>query len=187
MQDDSDNHDETDDAELFSRMMQGVKPLDASNRVSQQKKPKKTVIRPDNAPGNNETGHHADYYVEYPIDEITTQDVPEVLCFSRPGIQRSKLAKLRQGKLHIEERIDLHGLTVQQAGHYLTQFLAECKQHHITVICIVHGKGNRSKNKLPIIKAMLNRWLRDTPQVLAFHSAPRSDGGTGALYVLLKK
>lgn len=180
MHNDSDNDDNTDDAALFREQMQGVKPLSDNNRVSQRKTPKNIRVQ-----NNTEMQSSGDRFADVFIDEHS--DVPETLSFSRPGVQRSKLAKLHQGKLHIEDSIDLHGSSVAQARQYLEQFLAECQQQHIAVVRIVHGKGKRSKNKFPVIKAMLNHWLRDAPEVLAFHSAQLKDGGTGALYVLLKR
>ena len=52
---------------------------------------------------------------------------------------------------------------------------------------IVHGKGLSSEGKLPVLKVKVNSWLRQKDDVLAFCSARPQDGGTGAVYVLLKK
>jgi len=82
--------------------------------------------------------------------------------------------------------LDLHGLTVIEARNELLEFLGECEVLGIRHAIIIHGKGFRSKDK-PVIKPMVNRWLRSTDNVLAFHSAQPKDGGSGAVYVLLKK
>lgn len=181
MQIDDDSDDDLTDEELFQQQMQGVVPLKQDNRVNAAKPP---PVRRRDTSGDTKPEER---FVDYAPDEVRHDDVPEVLSFSRPGIQHSKLAKLRQGKLHIDESIDLHGCTVSQAREYLASFLMECQDRGWTVVRIVHGKGHRSKHRVPVIKAMLNRWLRDAPEVLAFHSAPQSDGGSGALYVLLKR
>ena len=102
------------------------------------------------------------------------------------GLQHKVLKKLRQGKNTIEHALDLHGLTVEQARRELVEFLGECEAANVRYAIIVHGKGYRSKDK-PVIKPMVNRWLRAADNVLAFHSAQAKDGGTGAVYVLLKK
>jgi DNA-nicking Smr family endonuclease len=52
---------------------------------------------------------------------------------------------------------------------------------------IIHGKGLSSAGKLPVLKGKVDAWLRQMDAVLAFCSARRNDGGTGALYVLLKR
>jgi len=108
-----------------------------------------------------------------------------VLDFHRADY-RSVPEKLRLGNNPIEHTLDLHGMTVDHARNALLRFLGECEAAGIRHVIIVHGKGFRSKDK-PVIKSMVNRWLRATKTVLAFHSAQPKDGGTGAVYVLLKK
>jgi len=78
-------------------------------------------------------------------------------------------------------------MTVDAARDYLLKFLSECEADGSRCIIIVHGKGYSSPAKKPVIKPMVNRWLRATPTVLAFFSALPKDGGTGAVYVLLKR
>jgi DNA-nicking Smr family endonuclease len=102
-------------------------------------------------------------------------------------VQPSTLKKLRQGKLAIDNSIDLHVMTVDEARSYLLDFLGECEVDGSRVILIVHGKGYSSPGAKPIIKPMVNRWLREVTNVLAFHSAQPVDGGTGAVYVLLRR
>ena len=96
------------------------------------------------------------------------------------------MKSIRQGKNPVEHRLDLHGLTVDQARKELLAFLSECEMAGLRHGIIVHGKGYRSKDK-PVIKPMVNRWLRQTENVLAFHTAQAKDGGGGAVYILLKK
>lgn len=114
------------------------------------------------------------------------EDCPDILSFSRSGLQHNVLKKLRQGKFPIEHMLDLHGLTVAQASRELLEFLGECEAVGIRHAIIIHGKGFRSKDK-PVIKPMINRWLKSVDMVLAFHSAQAKDGGSGAIYVLFKR
>ena len=65
-------------------------------------------------------------------------------------------------------------------------FMQECRQFGYRHVIIIHGKGYRSQGR-PVIKPMVNRWLRQDDEVLAFCSARPKDGGTGAVYVLLRK
>mgnify|MGYP001818794930 CR=1 FL=1 len=168
-----------DEESLFLAEMAGVTPLKPDNKVKIQKKPKKPPRLSD---GN-------DY--SYAIDDVfSTAEIsgecPDILSFSRSGLQHNVLKKLRQGKNPIEHALDLHGLTVEQAMRELLEFLGECEAASVRYAIIVHGKGYRSKDK-PVIKPMVNRWLRAADNVLAFHSAQPADGGTGAVYILLKK
>lgn len=93
---------------------------------------------------------------------------------------------LRRGYLEIGAELDLHGLTVRYAREDLNRFLAACNQRGIRCARIIHGKGYGSEGRQPVLKQKLNLWLRQREEVLAFTSAPRHDGGTGAAYVLLR-
>jgi DNA-nicking Smr family endonuclease len=108
------------------------------------------------------------------------------MFFKRPGIQDKVMAKLRKGKFAIERELDLHGMTGRDAQAALNRFLLHCRHHDIGSVCIIHGKGRGSPDGKPVIKNKLNRWLQSNNQVLAFCSARACDGGTGAVYVLLK-
>ena len=175
----SDDSTKDDEEALFLTEMAGVTPLKPDNKIKLKKKPKKPLQQKDDE----------DY--SFAIDDVFSnadiiEDCPDILSFSRSGLQHNVLKKLRQGKNPIEHALDLHGLTVEQARKELLEFLGECEAAGIRHAIIVHGKGFRSKDK-PVIKPMVNRWLRAVDNVLAFHSAQPKDGGSGAVYILLKK
>ncbi len=111
----------------------------------------------------------------------------EELLYSRTGLQHGVLRKLRRGQIRIERELDLHGMTVAEARPALARFLAVCQNDLVRCVRIVHGKGRRSPHQRPVLKNKLAAWLRQRFDVLAYCSAPRTDGGTGALYVLLKR
>jgi DNA-nicking Smr family endonuclease len=166
------------DESLFLSEMADVTPLKPDNRIKLKKKPNKAVTQ---------SAHEIDSYA---IDDVFSdagiiEECPDILSFSRSGLQHKVLKQLRQGKYPIEHIIDLHGSTVAQARKELLAFLGQCEAAGIRHALIIHGKGFRSKDK-PVIKLMVNRWLRDVDNVLAFHSAQPADGGNGAVYVLLK-
>ena len=178
-----------DEASLFRSEMGGVTPLKSDNRVDNKVRLKKKAKTPQTQ--SNETLINTvidDGFVENMSDGLSDilPECPEVLDFSRSGLQHNILKKLRQGKKPIEHSLDLHGLTVQQARAELITFLNECELTNIRHAIIVHGKGFGSNGK-PVIKPMINRWLPQVKNVLAFHSAQPKDGGSGAVYVLLKK
>lgn len=111
----------------------------------------------------------------------------EELSFCRPGISIHTMRSLRRGRYAIKDELDLHGLTSEQAHKALRTFLVNCVHTGSRCVRIVHGKGLRSGARGPVLKASVNRWLRQWDEVLAFVSAPSRDGGTGALYVLLRR
>lgn len=174
----NDKPEDSDDFDIFRQEMKDVTPIKTGNRVALKKTPRKARQQPD----DNGEAVVDDIFSDAPVYE----DCPDTLSFSRSGIQHNTLKRLRQGKLPVENVLDLHGLTVQQARKELIDFLNDCLLMELRHVIIVHGKGYRSREK-PVIKPMINRWLRVAPTVLAFHSALPEDGGSGAVYVLLKK
>ncbi len=118
----------------------------------------------------------------------TAEDVEtgEELSYARPGLRPGILRRLRRGHFPIEAELDLHGLTVPHARRALAEFLGECRINGLRCVRIVHGKGLRSAHRGPVLKGKVNSWLRRRDEVLAFVSARPTDGGTGAIYLLLK-
>jgi|SRR5262245_39759134 len=110
----------------------------------------------------------------------------DALTFRRPGVQDSVLRKLRRGQYRVEAELDLHGLTVAQAKQELREFLEGMFRVRARCVRIVHGKGLRSGHRGPVLKNAVNALLQRTDAVLAFCSARQVDGGTGAIYVLLR-
>jgi len=109
------------------------------------------------------------------------------LLFYRPGVSRADLKKLRKGQFVIQGELDLHGMTVKMARENLAHYLLRCKQTNRRCVKIIHGKGRGSIQGQPVIKNKVNLWLRQRDEVLAFCSARQNDGGTGAIYLLLRR
>ena len=149
---------------------------------------------PKNKPSPKPRLSQYDSESEQPTDDNMLSDpvdlrdaaVEDVLFFARAGIQQKEQKKLRRGELPIEEELDLHGYTVNEAKTAIQDFLYECKRQHIRYIRIIHGKGYRSDQKIPVLKTHVAYWLPQIKDVLAFSSALPKDGGTGAIYVILK-
>lgn len=128
---------------------------------------------------------------EKEVDTASSAFVPmvepnDVLEYRRPGVQPYILRKLRQGEYSEADFIDLHGMTIEKAYDTVMHFLTFAKQQEFRCILIIHGKGMRQKQKA-LLKSYVAHWLRQIPEVLAFHSAPEWKGGTGAVMVILKK
>ena len=172
--------DETADAVAFREAMQDVKPLASRARVpSARRKPP--------AKARFTAADRAMVLVEslqgVGVGEIT--DSGDEISFRRDGVQDGVLRKLKRGEYRVEDVCDLHGLRVNEAKAALREFLAEALAHRLRCVRIIHGKGMNSGPRGPVIKTAVNMILRKTGPVLAFTSARRVDGGTGAINVLL--
>lgn len=110
----------------------------------------------------------------------------EELQFLREGLSRDVLRKLRRGHWVIQDELDLHGLTSVEARPLVADFLNESRRNGIRCVRVVHGKGLRSKNKEPVLKRKVGRWLVQRDDVLAFCQARATEGGGGAVVVLLR-
>lgn len=119
--------------------------------------------------------------------DIATIETGDELLFIRDGIQQNLVRKLRRGHFSVGAELDLHGQTVAEARVSLTGFLHHCRDNGIRCVRIVHGKGHGSRNRLPVLKNKISHWLQQRDEVLAFCSARQVDGGTGAVYLLLKR
>ena len=170
-----------DDADLFRRAISGAKPLQTEKRVkppSKKPKPKARFSRADEKAALDES-------LNADIDTIEQYNA-DTLHFHRPSVGRRTMRKLTRGNFSVQDEIDLHGMTVAEAKPYLAEFIESSARNGNTCVRVVHGKGIGSGERGPVLKNSINRWLRQWDSVLAFVSARQVDGGTGAVYVLLK-
>jgi DNA-nicking Smr family endonuclease len=110
----------------------------------------------------------------------------DALSFQRAGVRTQVVRRLRRGLIPIEGELDLHGLSQAAARYQLAEFLTYSRSTGRRCVRIIHGKGYRSGARGPVLKAAVDLWLRRHPGVMAFTSARALDGGTGAVYVLLR-
>ncbi len=110
----------------------------------------------------------------------------EELLFLRDGLSAQHLKKLRRGHWVIQDHLDLHGLTAPEARLLTAEFLAHCIRKGLRCVRIVHGKGLRSPNQEPVLKKKVAGWLAQRDEVLAYCQAPQTEGGGGAVLVLLR-
>lgn len=119
------------------------------------------------------------------FDVSTLLDVDDQMSFRRPGIGTDVTRKLRKGEWSIQGQIDLHGLRSDEARNAVGQFIRDAKRMGWRCVRVVHGKGLGSPGKEPVLKSKVQRWLVQKNEVIAFVQAKPSDGGAGALVVLL--
>ena len=109
------------------------------------------------------------------------------LGYRRDTVPNRILQRLRKGQYAIQDELDLHGATASQAEALLRSFLLEAHDHDLGCVRIIHGKGLQADGGAPVLKNLVDRLLRLRSDVLAFHSAPANQGGTGAVLVLLAR
>ena len=180
MSDKRSQRDEKADTDVFREAMRDVKPIKSRARVQ-------TATRKPPAKARFTAADRAMVLVESlqgpGVDEIT--DTGDEISFRRDGVQDGVMRKLKRGEYRVEDECDLHGLRVDEAKAALREFLAESLARRLRCIRVIHGKGMNSGPRGPVIKTAVNMILRKTGPVLAFTSARRIDGGTGAINVLL--
>jgi DNA-nicking Smr family endonuclease len=170
-----------DDSDLFRAATRDVKPLPAPAAKPSAPKPpaaarfaradEREVLRESLLP---------------PEDELQLV-TGEELSFRRPHISEQVLVKLRRGHFAVDAEADLHGLNAAQAKTLLREFIADSVARHFSCVRVIHGKGRGSGPRGPVLKHLVNHWLQRSDAVLAFGSARAVDGGSGAVYVLLKR
>jgi len=169
----------TDD---FMDAMKGVNPLESANRIQHKK------IKPSTRPQQSfrdEQQVLIDMLSE--PDDLSSIATGDELFFARDGLQHKVIKRLKRGELSIQAELDLHRLNKKEAREAIVEFFHYCTQNNFKQVRIIHGKGHGSQGKIPVLKTLVNHWLQQKDEILAFCSARPCDGGTGAVYVLLKR
>jgi DNA-nicking Smr family endonuclease len=173
--------DRDDDLGSFREAMRDVRPLrNAPTRALDAPKPpaRARFTRADQLEVLKES-------LLPPSDEAELATGDE-LSFRRPHIPEAVLLKLRRGHFALDAEIDLHGMTGAEAKAALREFIAQAVNRRMSCVRIIHGKGRRSGPRGPVLKNVVNQWLLRIDYIQAFGSARQVDGGSGAVYVLLR-
>lgn len=120
------------------------------------------------------------------LGEVPPVQPRDVLEWKKDGVQHEVFSRLKSGRYPIEGNLDLHGLNVKEARAEVFRFFKLAEVKGWRSLLIAHGRGELSATPARL-KSYLAFWLRQLPQVIAFHSADRAHGGTGAVFVMLKK
>ena len=173
------------DFDLFLSSMEDVTPI-SHDTVTLPTKNQKALI----AQQEKYKAAQSDLTSEQfsPLDEpLELLDPLATLSFKREGVQSAVFKNVRLAKYQLDATLDLHGQLLKNAHTSLLTFIQECHQRNIRMVLVRHGIGIKNKSKPGILKSYVNQWLQTIPCVLAFHTALRQHGGSGATYVLLKK
>ena len=171
-----------DEAELFRAAVSDVVPLSRTARIEHvrplpQPVPAQRLRDEREALNESLTGR---------VAWDAGMETGEELSYARNGVGAQTLSKLRRGHWAMQDELDLHGLTVEQARSALAEFLNRSVHRGLRCLRIIHGKGLRSKNREPVLKPKLGAWLIQRDEILAFCQARDADGGGGAVVVLLQ-
>jgi DNA-nicking Smr family endonuclease len=161
------HRDDTSGAEAFELEMADVVPLRPDHRLRARSVPPSTpplaaTTSSDSADGQDE-------------------------AFAAPGVDRRAIGKLKRGEYAAEDRCDLHRMTAADACASVKRFIESSRHRRHRCVCIVHGRGLHSEGNVSVLRGRVREYLRSHRSVLAYADAPRSDGGAGAVYVLLRK
>jgi len=170
-----------DDMALFREAVGEVRSVN-NDRIESESRPATPLLR--NAEQDEKS------VMDSLLSELSETDFLETgehLSYTQAGVQRSVLRKLKSGRYSLQSEIDLHGLTVNEARQELSDFLRAAQERRHLCVRVIHGKGRKQAERSPRLKPAVNQWLQRNKQVLAFCSARINDGGTGAVYVLLRR
>jgi DNA-nicking Smr family endonuclease len=173
---------ERHELELFARSVGPVQPL---RRAATPAAPR---LRPAAVP-RQRLRDEAAVLVEAISDEFDVEsllDTDDALSFRRRGVGPEVVRKLRRGVWAIQAQLDLHGLRRDEAREQLGAFVRSAVQAGLRCVRVVHGKGNGSPGREPVLKGKVRAWLVQKSEVIAFTQARAQDGGHGAVLVLLR-
>lgn len=180
----SKRHQEEDDMSLFLSAMDGVEQLTERGEAPAPN-PRLPEMIDENAEALAELAE-----MVAGQGDFTVADTDEYIEGAAPGIDARLLRSLRRGDFTLQGRLDLHGMTQVQAKEAVDRFLTDSRRTNKRCVLIVHGRGLNSPDQVPVLKERMREWLNQKrlgKTVLAFATARPQDGGTGAVYVLLRR
>ena len=157
-----------------------VEPIKPHNRVELQRD------KPAPVPAKR---HEDERAVIEELARLTVDDDAEIeedASYLRPGLPRDILRKLRRTHWVIQDDLDLHGSTGDEAVAQTAAFLADARRRGVRCVRIIHGKGLRSIGREPVLRKRIRKILTRRDEVLAFVEPPALQGGGGAVIVLLQ-
>lgn len=172
---------EHDEAVLFRRLMADAKRLQSDKAPSHPRRtqPRATFARRERREVLSDSLEVG--------PEDSKAEAGGHLEFRHPSVSRITFRRLARGHFSRQAELDLHGLTAAGAREALGRFIAACVEREFTCVRVIHGKGRGSGQAGPVLKRLADQWLRRCRPVLAFVTARPVDGGSGALYVLLRR
>ncbi|MEG3191951.1 Smr/MutS family protein [Lysobacter sp. D1-1-M9] len=178
-----DDHDDDNDAALFRDAIGPVRRLpEATPPPSPPKpRPRARMAERDEREARDEFRRGL---------EVSLLDAGDALSYRRDALPPRTFQRLKRGEIAVQDELDLHGADARDAESLLRGFVADAHYRGLGCVRVIHGKGLHGETLFgsrgaPVLKNLADRLLRQRADVLAFHSAPLAQGGTGAVLVLL--
>jgi DNA-nicking Smr family endonuclease len=173
-------HNNSESSALFRSAVGDTRPIKKRDRIQN--------TTPVARPKRDQRQTEQEQFIDPGLEHLSGMSIApgEKLYFQHGSVNRKVMRDLRRGKYPVREEIDLHGMTGSEAIKALRDFISYSYQNQLNCVSVVHGKGLGSGSRGPVLKAGVDQWLRQWDEVRAFCSALDRDGGTGAVYVLLK-
>ncbi|MBM3545706.1 MAG: DNA mismatch repair protein MutS [Alphaproteobacteria bacterium] len=170
---------------LWAKAMADAKPLKRRGRKAE-------APPPDPPPAETPKKTKKAGRVPLPPPPPPPPDAPaktpiEVGARLAPGIDKRTAERFRKGQREIEGRLDLHGMTQDAAWRRLVSTVERAHRDGKRALLVITGKGSSGGG---VLRTTVPRWLTEAPLkplVLAHAPAQPKDGGSGALYVLLRR
>jgi DNA-nicking Smr family endonuclease len=173
------------DAELLSFALKDVKPL-SGRTIKTNIEQNTNSISPMSENVVYQNTSNKEIRNKSPRRKLLHGDIPE--------FDKGTARRMKRGKMQIDARLDLHGYHQREAFSILESFISHSSQANKRCVLVITGKGLHhmaaSEQSVGVLRKMVPIWLNEEPnrsQIQSFSHAKPSDGGVGALYVLLKK
>lgn len=172
-------HPKNEERALWRAAMHGVRPLAKHVGAARAEPPAADAPPPKAAKP-----------ARRPVPPPPIAQLPDLAPGVAPGVDRRSAERLRRGERRIDARLDLHGMTQDEAHRALDAFLDRAERAEWRCVLVITGKGRPGTGAGGVLRAAVPRWLNEAPnraRLLAIAAARPKDGGAGALYLLLRR
>jgi DNA-nicking Smr family endonuclease len=186
-----------DEALLLHRLYAGVEPLDRSRgRIPRQPVERSAAAERAAKRGADDSRTEADAVQEHLRTLVEggarfeVADDGHRVEGRRVDVPMDIVRTLRRGRFPVDARLDLHGMSVQEARAQVELFLRTMRARGERCVLIIHGKGEHSPLGIGLLRGEISAWLSQgtsSAHVAAFATAQNDDGGEGAVYVLIRR
>ncbi len=165
----------TSDVDLFEAAMRDVEALKKDDRPA----PPEPPVQPSKQPARP--------HVAPPVD--APRSLAPLSAGKSGDVDTRTLDRLKRGQLRPQARLDLHGMTQDEAHRALSRFIPQAQSSGKRCVIVITGKGSVAAGG-GVLRRALPGWLNAPalrPSVLAYAEAAPREGGGGAVYLLLRR
>lgn len=168
-----------DEDNIFRDAIGDVTPLKDTANTLWLKSPSTKSPRPTQAEAEQENFLTRGFLDIVPLDTL--------LEYKADGIQQGVLDKLRRGEYPLDASLNLLRQPVETCRQAVFSFIQQARKEGLRNVLIIHGKGRDNESHANIVRSYLARWLKQFDEVQTFCVAQSQHGGSGALYVGMRK